>query len=78
MAIEYKKQVAHLKDLIGAEEADTLFAWLQNTPKATLNLSKCTHLHAAVLQVLLFLQPSIVLPENTALADWLTPLVNAR
>lgn len=79
MAIDYKKQVAHLRDQLGAEEADTLFSWLQENPKASLNLSRCTHLHAAVLQVLILLRPSIsVWPDQVELTHWLKPLLPSR
>ena len=38
----------------------TLFDWLKQQPKPAVNLSKCVHLHAAVLQVLLMVRPKVV------------------
>lgn len=42
------------------EEADALLAWLRPETRPAVDLSDCTHLHAALLQLLLALRPGLV------------------
>jgi hypothetical protein len=60
MAIRYLKKHAALEDIVTVEDAEVLQKWLNEHPKPAVNLSKCKHMHAAVLQVLLALKPSLV------------------
>lgn len=53
MPIQYRKSVAHLTGVCSVEEAEQLLAWTLSHPSAKADLSKCDHLHCAVLQVLL-------------------------
>ena len=53
MPIEYKKRQANFKGIVGVEEAEGFLEWLQEKPTAKVDLSACTHLHTANLQVLL-------------------------
>ena len=54
------------------EDAEGLLAWLQSHPKGTLDLSRCEHLHAANLQVLMAAHPTIAIwPLDASLANWL-------
>ncbi len=72
MGIEYKKNTAHLSDLVGVEDAEGLLQWLQAHPEGKLDLSTCTHLNAANLQVLMAAKPVIVAwPSDESLANWL-------
>lgn len=59
MGIRYLKKHAALEDIVTVEDAETLQHWLKNQSKPAVNLSKCKHLHAAVLQVLLALKPQV-------------------
>lgn len=59
MAIRYLKKHAALEDIVTVEDAQTLLDWLKKQPKPAVNLTKCKHLHAAVLQVLLVTRPQI-------------------
>ena len=59
MAIRYLKKHAALEDIVTVEDAQTLLDWLKKQPKPAVNLTKCKHLHAAVLQVLLVMRPQI-------------------
>lgn len=59
MAIRYLKKHAALEDIVTVEDAQTLLDWLKKQPKPAVNLSKCKHLHAAVLQVLLVTRPQV-------------------
>ncbi len=60
MGIRYLKKHAALEDIVTVEDAETLMTWLKAQPKPAVNLSKCKHLHAAVLQVLLALRPQVI------------------
>jgi hypothetical protein len=60
MAIRYLKKHAALEDIVTVEDAETLLEWLKKQTKPAVNLSKCKHLHAAILQVLLVIRPQIV------------------
>ncbi|WP_298597762.1 hypothetical protein [Zoogloea sp.] len=72
MAIKYEKNTARLTDFVTVEDAEGLLEWLQTQPRRKLDLSRCKHLHAANLQVLMALRPTIsAWPEDAALAAWL-------
>ena len=71
MAINYHNKILMLSDIVGVEDAETLLALRQKHPKAKLDLSACTHLHAACLQVLMASRPVVSawpsVPNLTAL-----------
>jgi hypothetical protein len=72
MPCEFKKNRVLLRDTVTVEEAETLLEWLQKQPAARVDLSACTHLHPANLQVLMAAAPKVVAwPEEAALAAWL-------
>ena len=72
MAIEYKKNLAVFSDVASVEEAEALLEWLQKKPAARVDLSACTHLHSANLQVLMAAKPVVsAWPVDTGLATWL-------
>ena len=52
MAIVYKKNDAVFSDVVSVEDAEALLEWLQKKSAARVDLSACTHLHPANLQVL--------------------------
>ncbi len=55
------------------EDALTLLEFLQSHPGAKVDLVSCTHLHTAVLQVLLAARPNVVaLPREAFLGRWLS------
>jgi hypothetical protein len=59
MGIRYQKKSATLLGLVCAEDAEILLNWLKSRPEAAVNVTRCKQMHAAVLQVLLALQPKI-------------------
>lgn len=70
MPIELKKTVAVCSDFCSIEEAETLLGWLLDTPKGKVNLKQCSHLHTAVIQVLMAVKPTFsALPEDDSLKD---------
>jgi hypothetical protein len=68
----YKRNVAVFQDTVGVEDAEAFLAWLNKHPKPKLDLTDCTHIHAAQLQVLLAARlPIDKWPQDTALTAWL-------
>ena len=72
MSIEYKSNLAIFNDVVSVEEAEALLEWLQKNTAARVDLSACTHLHPANLQVLMVAKPAIsAWPADSGLATWL-------
>ena len=66
--------VIRLEGICRVEDAEPLTALLQGDSDSTLDLSVCEGLHAAIVQVMLAFQPTIIgLPDNAFLRDWLVP-----
>lgn len=71
MAIVYKKNSAVFSEIAGGEEAEALLEWLHKHPKGKIDLTACTHLHPANLQVMMAAKRSnYVRPSDDSLADW--------
>lgn len=71
--ITFEAQCARLAEVVGIEEASTLLDWLQAHPEGQLDLSDCTHIHAANLQVLMVKRPTIAaLPNHDGLRSWIS------
>jgi hypothetical protein len=49
-----------LEGIIAAEDTDEVVSHLKGTPAIGVDLSKCEHLHTAVLQAIIILKPRIV------------------
>jgi len=72
MSIVQKSKVIVLEGKCPVDEAEPLLAWLQEHPKGKVNLSKCEHLHAALLQVLMTVKPKISsMPRDAGLYTWI-------
>lgn len=72
MGLAYRRKVVYLADIITVEDAEGLLEWLQNNPKGKVDLSECTHLHAANLQALVAAQPAVAAwPHDANLRLWL-------
>ena len=79
MGIEFKETTAYLVGTVSAEEAETLLGWLQREKNASVDLSGCTHLHTANLQVLMAAQPNITIwPQDQELAFWLKNVLEKK
>jgi len=77
MPITYRKKSAIFDSLVTVEDAEDLLQWIQKNPQGKVDLSGCTHLHAANLQVLMATRIAIVaLPKDAALKNWLTAALN--
>jgi hypothetical protein len=76
MTIKFSKTTAVFKDVVGIDEAETLLDWLQKKMSTKVDLTSCTHLHPANLQVLLAGHAKIVAwPESELLRNWLEPVL---
>ncbi len=62
MPIEYKKNQAVFSGMVTVDDAEALLEWLQTKSSVKVNLSACTHLHAANVQVLM--------AAKTPVAEW--------
>ena len=72
MAIHYQKNKAIFDGNASVEEAEDLLQWRQSHPTGELDLADCTHLHAAVLQVLMAAPVAVqVWPQDDDLTVWL-------
>lgn len=77
MAIEYSKKTAKLTGFVSVDDAEALLEWLQRHPKGTINLSACSHLHPANLQVLMAACPPVqAWPQDAQFAAWLKNALN--
>jgi hypothetical protein len=78
MPIEFKKTRAVFRDVVSVEEAEGLLEWLQTRPAAKADLSACSHLHTANLQVLMTARIGISSwPKDVKLRAWLEPALKA-
>jgi len=76
MAIEFSKTTAVFQELVSVDEAEALLEWLQKKPSAKIDLSACTHLHPANLQVLMAAKAKVVAwPSSEMLRNWLEPIL---
>ena len=74
MPIVFKKNRCVFQDEVSVEEAEGLLEWLQKKPTAKVDLSACSHLHTANLQVLMTAKSEISSwPKNVELRAWLEP-----
>jgi hypothetical protein len=72
MTLSFIEDTAFAEGASSVEDALTLLEFLQSHGGAKVDLSSCTHLHTAVLQILLVARPEIVeLPREVFLARWL-------
>jgi len=62
MPVRYTKKHAALEGVVGAEDAEGLLQWLLAQARPAVQLGRCTHLHAAALQVLLAARPRLLTP----------------
>ena len=78
MPIEYKKKQAFLLDIVTVDEAEGLREWLQSKPGARIDLSQCSHLHPANLQVLMAAACRVsAWPQDVELRAWLETALTA-
>jgi hypothetical protein len=75
MGIEFQNNQAIFTAVASVEDAEILLEWLQKNPTATVNLSLCSHVHTANLQVLIAADITVKeWPEDIVLRHWIEPL----
>lgn len=76
MPLEFGEKAVRLIGNCGAEDALELVDWLAKTDDAAVDLSRCEHLHAALLQTL-FAHPHAIsaAPAEPFLARWILPVL---
>ncbi|MES2711244.1 MAG: hypothetical protein V4653_06650 [Pseudomonadota bacterium] len=78
MSVRLDNAIIRLEGECRVEDAEPLYAMLQDSVGRGVDLSAAGHLHAAVVQVLVVVQPEV---EGTAAdpftAQWLLPLLNS-
>jgi hypothetical protein len=79
MSIQFKDNLAIFGDMVGGEEAEGLLEWLQKWPMAKADLTDCSHLHPANLQVLLAAKTRILAwPIDATLGSWLKTILESE
>jgi hypothetical protein len=74
MPLRFAKNTVVFEEVCAVEEALPLLEFLQAHPTARVNLRACTHMHTAILQVLMALAPKVAaLPTEAFLQRWLAP-----
>ena len=72
MPIEYKKNKVVFRDAVNVDDAEGLLEWLQEKHAVKVDMSGCTHLHLANLQVLMAAKTLIACwPKDANLRAWL-------
>ena len=72
MAIQFKRNVAVLSDIVSVQEAESLLEWLQTKNAAKVDLAACQHIHPANLQVLMAARTVVAKwPSDADFAGWI-------
>lgn len=78
MSVVVEDGLVRLAGRCRIEDAETLLGALQEKPDRVVDLSACTSLHTALVQLLLIAAPPLRgTPADAALASWLLPLLEA-
>jgi hypothetical protein len=78
MPVRRVKPTLFLEGECGYADAEVVLGWLSEGSRALVDLRACTHLHAAVLQVLLAARVRVKrAPRDPFLRRWIAPLLAA-
>jgi hypothetical protein len=76
MAVVFTTTRARFEDVCTVEEALPLLEFLRSGDDVEVDLSACTYLHTALIQLLLTARPRMTgSPADPALARWVAPLL---
>ena len=79
MSVTGDAQTITLAGHCGIDDVEPLLDLLQSQPRHLVDLSRATHLHGAVLQLLLVFGPPLAGAEcEPFIAKWLMPLLRSR
>lgn len=74
MPIQFSENLASFTEVCTVEEAEQLLQWLHDAPAGQLKLADCTHIHTAIVQVMMAGRAVIAWPPTDKdLARWLMP-----
>lgn len=76
MALVFTATTVRFEEICTVEDALPLLEFLKAGDAPKVDLSPCTWLHTALLQLLLTARPRLIgIPVNPALARWVAPLL---
>ncbi|MFP5516205.1 MAG: hypothetical protein ACLGJC_24380 [Alphaproteobacteria bacterium] len=76
MPVRFDSDLARFENACTAEDALPLAEWLETAAAPRVDLSACTELHTALLQLLLAARPALAAaPADAFLARWIGPLL---
>ncbi|SKA31508.1 hypothetical protein [Consotaella salsifontis] len=76
MTIVYDDHTVRCSGVCPIEEAPQLLEWLQNAADPLVDLSDCTYLHTAIVQILHESDARLVAaPTDPFLSRWIVPLI---
>jgi hypothetical protein len=79
MALVFTETQARFEGVCTVEDALPLLEFLTGSAAPEVDLSDCTHLHTALLQLLLAVRPEVaVSPVDPSLVRWVGPLLRGR
>lgn len=79
MPIRFEKTTAVLDGVCAVEDAESLLDWLKGRKRPRVDLSRCEHLHTAVLQLLIAGRPAVAAwPEDGECRRWLAAALPAE
>ncbi|BAU22811.1 hypothetical protein THC_0415 [Caldimicrobium thiodismutans] len=72
MPLQIKNRIVKFIDIVTIEDTETLFNWFLEKKQGKIDMSKCRHIHTAILQLLMIFKPKIEkLPEDNDLKKWI-------
>lgn len=74
MPITYSKKTAAFEGVCQIEEAEDLLSWLLEHPEGGLDLSALGHMHTAILQVIMAIQPRVDQMPKDKTWGWISAL----
>ncbi len=79
MSVRLDGNVILLEGVCRVEDAEPLLGWLQADRGRTVDLTGAEHLHAAVLQILMAMQPAMRgTVRDDFLRDWVAPALTGN
>jgi hypothetical protein len=74
MSLKLEDEIIYLEGFCHVEDAEELLALVQTNASHPVDLTHCSHLHAALVQILLTFRPTIIgICGDPFIRDWLLP-----
>lgn len=71
MGVTYIQDKAIFTGEVSIEEVERLYEWMVSKEQPIINIERCSHVHTAVLQLVLALEPKIEVNSGNPLCMWL-------